>query len=244
MRRTQTGFTLVELLVVVAILSLLIAMLLPALGKARETAQSVQCLSLLRQMGVANQMYAEEFDDYAVPPGNWSASRAWMGNAAFLQVLNITTADHHGSNWSHWYWPRRYLCPNAPVQNQPHPDPDPDQEPLFLGPASWGINTSGMHPNYYVRRADLEAMTGGVSGKVFILDHVLSEARADTAAPWHYEAYGEWGGHGGEDAGAGKRAAYRHAASANVLFFDSHAAAQSPDELYGDSALLQRVWNQ
>jgi prepilin-type N-terminal cleavage/methylation domain-containing protein/prepilin-type processing-associated H-X9-DG protein len=78
-RKGRGGFTLVELLVVIGIISILIAMLLPALNKAREAAKSVSCLSNMRQVMQGLIMYAQD-NHGALPPFYWPASGiSWAG---------------------------------------------------------------------------------------------------------------------------------------------------------------------
>src|SRR5690606_17573548 len=76
MRWHQYGFTLIELLVVISIIALLVALLLPALSKARESAYSAACQSGLRQLGIADQAYAQDHR------GQYSAPRYWVWGTA------------------------------------------------------------------------------------------------------------------------------------------------------------------
>jgi prepilin-type N-terminal cleavage/methylation domain-containing protein/prepilin-type processing-associated H-X9-DG protein len=89
---TKSGgaFTLIELLVVIAIIAILAALLLPALAKAKERAQRIQCVGNLRQLQTGWLMYVTDNNDF-MPPNLWdgvpghdaaSAPGSWVvGNA-------------------------------------------------------------------------------------------------------------------------------------------------------------------
>jgi prepilin-type N-terminal cleavage/methylation domain-containing protein/prepilin-type processing-associated H-X9-DG protein len=86
----RRAFTLVELLVVIGIIALLIAILLPALGRARENANRVACLSNLRQLGTAMFMYTGE-------------NRGWFPFSAGLGEIDpVSGAPYRAEDWIYW----------------------------------------------------------------------------------------------------------------------------------------------
>src|SRR5450631_4254231 len=123
------GFTLIELLVVIAIIAILAAMLLPALASAKEKARRIKCLSNMKQLGLASNMYSTDNDDHLVWP-NWGTDPApcpagWLFKGTYVSVPIISLSGGPNPsvvpNWSanrlHYltqsaFWP---YAPNADV---------------------------------------------------------------------------------------------------------------------------------
>ena len=102
-----SGFTLIELLVVVSILSLLVALLLPALQSARDIARQVQCLANQRQLGVMHHMYADSSKDFIV----WGRDPE-PSQLSWMQILTAEGLLHFVSNGA--VDDPVLACPSAP----------------------------------------------------------------------------------------------------------------------------------
>jgi len=102
MERNARGFTLIELLVVIAIIAILAAILFPVFSRAREKARQTACLSNLKQLSLAIDMYSQDYDEMLIPSrqGNANNSLIWP---AYLQPYVRNT--------------QVFICPSARGQS-------------------------------------------------------------------------------------------------------------------------------
>lgn len=101
------GFTLVELLVVISIISMLMSILLPTLSRAREASKRVDCLSNLRQLMLAWYFYAMDNDDQLCSPDtfwNFPGNNYWVADGLDIpsnDIGNTEQAIKEGVLWHH-----------------------------------------------------------------------------------------------------------------------------------------------
>src|SRR5947208_11193475 len=106
--RRRRGFTLVELLVVIGIIAVLIGILLPTLGRARESARRTACLSNLRSIGQMLNMYANQNKSF-LPLGRWSDT--WginhqLYDGTYYTMLGLMVQEQRHRDG------RVFYCPN------------------------------------------------------------------------------------------------------------------------------------
>ena len=221
----RSGFTLVELLVVVAIIALLISILLPSLSTARETARQVKCSSILKQYSTANHMYADDFENVFVPihletgPGYWDRQE-WMHNNAYFDRMGVDRSQG---------LPEGLECPNRP-----------DNVGFWrMYAMNWHGIDRGWSDHPQVHRTTVVSP----ARKVQTVDsgdwHISGTGGANPSAHWDQKGEGGCCGY----------VAYRHFTGganegATAVHIDGHASFYTRDEMYPSSnGEKQLVWN-
>ena len=173
---SRRAFTLVELLVVIGIIAILIAILLPALNKARNAAIGTQCLANLHQIGVAVHMYAGK-------SGGWLPNAAGdAGNDGFKYYESW--ADN-SLKWSQQSWAERLVLSRVlPMSIPTYPSPSSYGWGPDWAAAGWGsgsIYRGGTANNIF------RCPAVGQGGLMSMAQAARSMAAMDTSPTWDTE---------------------------------------------------------
>ena len=114
---SRKGFTLIEILVVIAIVAILAAILFPVFAQARESARKTSCLSNVRQIGTAYSMYIQDYDEHFPPHVTERTAPAGTPDTAADRApfsYKIKLAPYTKSD-------KIFKCPSAPAWPDPQP---------------------------------------------------------------------------------------------------------------------------
>lgn len=185
------GFTLIELLVVISIISLLVALLLPALSQARGVAQQTQCASNLRQVGMGRVVYSE---DYQGVLGGWSklwdsTLHTYLGQSSATEMretLECPGRDagvwHYGTSVGLRYWVdiQKTQLRGAPGDRLFHGEGTPNGLRVIY-------NTNGQAPN-----SQMWYGHPGDSVNILFLDQHISNLKDPDIPQWRNREKTGW----------------------------------------------------
>lgn len=255
---TRRAFTLIEVLVVVAIIALLIAILLPSLAVARDNARTIACRANEHQMGLALTMYTGQYGYF---PGhhlrNPTPTEHIMWPIRLMRFMKGTGGGQSGQHQVYWcpsskykkHWDGRERLVSHISSVQPH-----DCANFDYGYNDWGVGETHVipgAPNLGLGGHVVSKDTPPVSVKdgevrlervkrpaemIAIADNDADDYEKGTPGEWDTaidpidDAGREWPG-------------ARHSKGCNVLWADGHADFQLQDRLVERTHKARRRWN-
>ncbi|MBL4700102.1 MAG: prepilin-type N-terminal cleavage/methylation domain-containing protein [Phycisphaeraceae bacterium] len=215
--KTKRAFTLIELLVVISIIALLLAILLPALKKARESATAISCMSNMKQMGVCMAIYLDDYRETFPPYKINAPGGRYYWNDLLKRYINepVTVPGVTPINW---------LKDTAPL-------PNVFKCPTLSSREAWSTTYSGIGYNSYglaqeiwannwKRLNSLKKPTELIIGA----DCQIPTALTNRPPIVGYNALHD-----------GSRTAFRHPSdTANAFFVDGHGKKINPTDMSQD----------
>ena len=243
-RRRIGAFTLLELLVVLAIIGVLAGLLLPALSRAKTAAHSAKCKSNLRQIGLALSLYVLDHAVYPYYGGTVPVDFYWYDSLH----------PYTGSSWSN----QLYRCPVYRGRTMPG-----GHNGHFGGvQGSYGYNSSGVdvgpsekarlglgapifHPRSPVREESVVAPSDMMAlgdATLMTLVPVGPAGEDDYSNAWA-SGLGEIDPFETRHAIGQQAGRKRHTGQANIAFCDNHIESVKLPKLYSRSPEMRRRWN-
>jgi prepilin-type N-terminal cleavage/methylation domain-containing protein/prepilin-type processing-associated H-X9-DG protein len=232
----RRGFTLIELLVVIAIIAILAAILFPVFARARENARKSTCQSNLKQIGTANSMYLQDYDQ--VMPRWILASPAKTGRIY--------------TDYFYWY---ELLVPymkndavwRCPSDSTPYVSTGPPPVDQRLN-VSYGMNCAHNTALGNLGRGPFNSGSGNVGHADAAIEDpagtiLCADSESIGAMPYNYNDV-SFTGNGTYNADMVRDAARnRHNNTVNVLFYDGHVKAMPADNSGTELMSKPKLWS-
>lgn len=239
MSRKKASFTLIEMLIVIAIIAILMALVLPAASGARRRAQAVKCAANLRQIGIAIKTYANDTGRYPLGFCGGACAAAFPARAG---EWSYSLNEYLGGNaLAGWSTPGQrspvIQCPSAPKRNQnieshysAHPGilVDPDWDPPERFPDGGFPYTAFKRPTDIVlvldgQRHQWSTDADATFMRVAAADAAWSGVQADSEKPADEGQPDKFVDHNSENLPDGDHwPAWRHDGAMNTLRVDGH----------------------